>query len=958
MLTGSSRIAVVAPFILQHLPFVREVDGSDRVSPGRKSAICVIPAGICRWLFRNESFFGIVRRFFNNGIVHWQACVWTLNWPDGYHDGYAVPKNMKSAELRTSFLDFFASKEHHIVESSSLVPDNDPTLLFTNSGMVQFKDAFAFRENRGYTRAASCQRCVRAGGKHNDLDNVGYTARHHTFFEMLGNFSFGDYFKREAISYAWEYLVDVLKIPPDKLWVTVHIDDQEAADIWIDEIGFDPDRISRLGDKDNFWMMADTGPCGPSSEIFYDHGSEVPGGPPGTEEGELDRFVEIWNLVFTQFDRSEEGILTPLPKQCVDTGMGLERLAAVMQHVHNNYDIDLFQHILRKTAQLLAYEDLQNDSLKVISDHIRSSVFLIADGVLPSNEGRGYVLRRIIRRALRHGHNLQARAPFFHKLVEVIAADMGDAYPLVAETKDQITRILLKEEQQFEITLDQGMKILGQEIAKLENSMLPGEVIFKLYDTYGFPVDLTADICREKDLELDIDGFEKEMNAQRDRARAASKFDAQEQAEIELDQDTVFKGYEHLTGDCKVVALYKGSEPVETLVAGESGMLLVNETPFYAESGGQVGDTGKFVKGESIFTVVDTQKQNPAVLHIGEVTTGQVSVGEQLEAEVDKSARQATVLNHSATHLMHAALREVLGKHVQQRGSQVGPERLRFDFSHFESMTNSEIRQVERIVNEQIRMNTLIKTEILGIEEARKTGAMALFGEKYSEQVRVLTMGDGFSIELCGGTHASRTGDIGIFRIISEQGIASGVRRIEALTGAVALDWIEQTENTVSDSVALLKTDKSGLGSRIQSLLDQNRDLEKKLEALNAQLASQAGSDLAAEAVEIKGVKALVQTLTDTQPKALPELLDQLKNKLGSAIVVLATVNDGKVALIAGVTKDLTSKVQAGELVNVVASRIGGKGGGRPDMARAGGTDANALPDAMAAVAGWLEEKL
>lgn len=865
---------------------------------------------------------------------------------------------MNSTELRKSFLDFFASKDHRIVESASLVPDNDPTLLFTNSGMVQFKDAFAFKENRGYTRAASCQLCVRAGGKHNDLDNVGYTARHHTFFEMLGNFSFGDYFKREAISYAWEYLVDVLKIPQQRLWVTVHVDDDEAADIWINEMGFDPDRITRLGDEDNFWMMADTGPCGPSSEIFYDHGPEIPGGPPGTEDGELDRFVEIWNLVFTQFDRSEDGTLTPLPKQCVDTGMGLERLAAVMQDVHNNYDIDLFQHILKKTARLLACKDLGNASLKVIADHIRASVFLITDGVLPSNEGRGYVLRRIIRRALRHGHNLQAKEPFFHKLVDVIARDMGEAYPLVAETKDQISRILLKEEQQFEMTLDQGMKILSQEIVELASKTLPGEVVFKLYDTFGFPVDLTADICREKGLEIDMQGFEREMERQRNRARAASKFDAEEQADIQLDQETLFKGYEQLSGQAQVVALFKGDESVASLAAGESGLLVVNETPFYAESGGQVGDTGRFMQGESSFTVVDTQKLQNAVVHRGKVETGQIAVGDSLIAQVDQTQRQATVLNHSATHLMHAALREVLGNHVQQRGSLVDPERLRFDFSHFEAVTDAEIRRVERIVNEQIRQNSAVQTEILGIEEAQQKGAMALFGEKYSEEVRVLTMGDGFSIELCGGTHASRTGDIGVFRIISEEGIASGVRRIEALTGTVALDWIEQAEDCISDSAALLKTHGSDLTPRIRSLLEQNRQLEKKLRALTARLASQTGSELADAVSEIKGIKVIVKTLPDTQAKALPDMLDQLKNKLNSGIVVLATVNDGKVALIAGVTKDLTKRIQAGELVNMVAGKVGGKGGGRPDMARAGGTDSDALPEAMAAVPQWLEQKL
>lgn len=863
---------------------------------------------------------------------------------------------MDSREIRSAFLDFFASKGHTIVESSSLVPDNDPTLLFTNAGMVQFKDAFAFRENRGYTRAASVQRCVRAGGKHNDLDNVGYTARHHTFFEMLGNFSFGDYFKEDAILFAWEFLTDVVGLPADKLWVTVHESDDEAEQIWVEKVGFDPDRITRLGDDDNFWTMGDTGPCGPSSEIFYDHGPDVPGGPPGSEDGDLDRFIEIWNLVFTQYDRSADGTLTPLPKKCVDTGMGLERLAAVVQHVHDNYDIDLFQALIRKAADLLGTTDLCNPSLKVIADHIRSAVFLIADGVVPSNEGRGYVLRRIIRRALRHGHKLQSSGPFFHDLVAEVVAQMGEAYPLIAQTQEQVDRILLKEEQQFDLTLDQGMRILGEAIQALEGTEIPGEVVFKLYDTYGFPTDLTADIARERNLTIDMAGFDREMEAQRERARASSQFGASDAGDLQLEYVTEFIGYDSLEDQSTVVALIREGEQLDSANAGEQVAVVLDRTPFYAESGGQVGDTGELSAEGLRLVVEDTRKNGDAFVHQAKVVEGSISVGDKVASSVDRLVREATKLNHSATHLMHAALKQVLGEHVNQRGSLVNSERLRFDFSHFEPVTKEQVREIERVVNDQVLRNTDVQTEVMALDAAKEKGAMALFGEKYSEEVRVLTMGDGFSVELCGGTHASRTGDIGLFRITSEQGVAAGVRRIEAVTGSGALALVEQQEDLINESAGLIKADASSLLDKLQSLVEQNKKLEKTVADLNRKLATGGGQDVAESAVDLGGFKLLVTQLDGADPKSLPDALDQLKNKIGSGIVILGTVSDGKVGLIAGVTKDLTDRFNAGELVNHVASQVGGKGGGRPDMARAGGSQPDALPAALDSVEGFVRD--
>lgn len=865
---------------------------------------------------------------------------------------------MNSRELRQAFLDYFVSKDHAIVESSSLVPDNDPTLLFTNAGMVQFKDALALREDRGYKRAVSCQRCVRAGGKHNDLDNVGYTARHHTFFEMLGNFSFGDYFKREAIFFAWEFLTEVVKLPPEKLWVTVHESDDEAEAIWVNEVGFDKNRLSRLGDDDNFWTMGDTGPCGPSSEIFYDHGEEVPGGPPGSPDGELDRYIEIWNLVFTQFDRSADGTLTPLPKPCVDTGMGLERLAAVLQNVHNNYDIDLFKALVNRAGTLLKFTDLKNDSLKVIADHIRSTAFLISDGVLPSNEGRGYVLRRIIRRALRHGHKLQSTEPFFHKMVAELVTQMGEAYPILRETQAQIEKVLLKEEQQFELTLDQGMKILSESIKDLGADLeeIPGHIVFKLYDTYGFPTDLTADIGREKGLGIDMQGFEEEMEAQRNRARAASKFGSADISAIQTEAETEFVGYETLSNEAKIIALYKDGVEVDVLY-GE-GIIVLDRTVFYAESGGQVGDVGEISDQDISFSVTSTVKSGSTFLHQGMVTKGTVKVGSVVQAKVDRYRRDTTRINHSATHLMHAALRKILGSHVNQRGSLVDGERLRFDFSHFEAVTPEELRRIESLVNTQIRNNSEITTELMDIASAKEKGATALFGEKYSAVVRVLTMGEGFSIELCGGTHATRTGDIGLFKIVSETGIASGVRRIEAIVGEKALALVNALEDEMTSSALLLRADKSNYLDKVKGLIALNKVQEKEIAKLSMKLASGGGKDLAGTAINIKGVKVVVHNLEGGDPKSLPDALDGLKNKLQSGVVILAAVKDDKVSLIAGVTKDLTDRVNAGKLVNHVALQIGGKGGGRPDMARAGGTDVAALPDAMLSVEAYLSELL
>ena len=863
---------------------------------------------------------------------------------------------MQSHSIRQAYLDYFKQEGHTIVDSSSLVPDNDPTLLFTNSGMVQFKEAFALREDRGYTRAASCQRCIRAGGKHNDLDNVGYTARHHTFFEMLGNFSFGDYFKSEAIRFSWEFLTQVLKLPKDKLWVTIHDSDDEAWDIWVNEIGFDPDRMSRMGDKDNFWTMGDTGPCGPCSEIFFDHGESVPGGPPGSPEDDLDRYIEIWNLVFTQYDRQADGELIPLPSPCVDTGMGLERLAAVMQDVHNNYDTDLFQPIIRAAAQGLLVEDIEHPSLKVIADHLRSAVFLITDGVLPSNEGRGYVMRRIIRRALRHGHALGATEPFFCELVQTLAETMQHAYPFVSEMREQIERVLRKEEEQFQLTLDQGMRILEDALEALQDETIPGEVVFKLYDTYGFPTDLTGDIARERGLQLDMAGFEAAMEAQRERARSASRFSAAEDQDLTYEGASAFNGYSALSQQAKVVALFKEGTAEQSLNVGDEGYLVLDTTPFYAESGGQVGDTGMIAANGVQVRVLDTVKSGETHLHRVMVEEGTLEVGLQCDADVEASRRAATARHHSATHLLHAALREVLGTHVNQRGSLVDDEKLRFDFSHFEAVTDEELSQIEQRVNEEILGNTDVVTEEMAIEAAREKGAMALFGEKYSQKVRVLTMGDGFSIELCGGTHVQRTGDIGLFKIVSEQGIASGVRRIEAISGLRAASWVNEMEGQLVALSRQLKTDPAQLSQRIDAMVENQRRLEKELADLNARLLSGGSSET--EVQEIAGISLIAKRVEGADPKSLPDAVDKMKNKLGSGVVVLASVQGGRIALIAGVTQDLTDRLDAGQVVNHVAQQVGGKGGGRKDLARAGGDQVDQLDGALESVVGFVEKAL
>jgi len=825
--------------------------------------------------------------------------------------------------------------------------------------MVQFKDTFLGRESRAYTRAASSQRCVRAGGKHNDLENVGYTARHHTFFEMLGNFSFGDYFKREAIAYAWEYLTQVLSLPPERLWVTVFEEDDEAAKIWLDEIGVDPARFSRCGAKDNFWAMGETGPCGPCSEIFYDHGPEVEGGPPGSEEAEGDRYVEIWNLVFMQYDRAKDGTLAPLPKPSVDTGMGLERLAAVMQGVHSNYDIDLFRRLIQAAATLTGCDNLHDKSLRVIADHIRSCAFLVADGVLPSNEGRGYVLRRIIRRAIRHGYMLGRSDPFFYLLVEPLCAEMAEAYPELAKARPQVERVLRLEEQRFAETLENGMKILESAIAELQGHEIPGETVFLLYDTYGFPTDLTADIARERGLSIDIAGFEQAMAAQRRRARAASRFGVDEGISAEVVRETLFLGYERTdVSETQVLDLYVENRPVAELAAGQEGIVVLDKTPFYAESGGQVGDVGTLLSETVVFEVRDTRKLiGKMVGHVGKLTQGALRVGDLVEARVDERARQSTRLNHSATHLLHAALRGVLGDHVTQKGSLVEPARLRFDFSHFEPVTREQLVEIERIVNEQIRANHGVETRIMELEAAKAAGAMALFGEKYDEKVRVLSMGD-FSVELCGGTHVNAAGDIGLFKIVAETGIASGVRRIEAITGDRAIEWVEQEEARMLRVAELLKSGRDDVDEKVAQLLDRSRKLEKELEQLKSKLASAAGSDLAAQAVSVEGIKVLAAKLEGADPKTLRDTLDQLKNKLGSAVVVLAAVSDGKVSLAAGVTPDLTAKVRAGELINIVAQQVGGRGGGRADMAQAGGKDPAAVPQALASVEPWVRSAL
>ena len=871
-----------------------------------------------------------------------------------------------SADIRTAFLNYFKEKGHTEVASSPLVPGNDPTLLFTNAGMVQFKDTFLGREKRDYVRATTSQRCVRAGGKHNDLENVGYTARHHTFFEMLGNFSFGDYFKREAIQYAWEFLTVTLGLPAEKLWVTVYADDEEAADIWLKEIGVDSDRFSRIGDKpggkqfesDNFWAMGDTGPCGPCSEIFYDHGAAIWGGPPGTPEEDGDRYIEIWNLVFMQYNRDASGEMTPLPRPSVDTGMGLERLAAVLQHVHSNYEIDLFQHLIKAAAKVTGCQQLEEKSLRVIADHIRSCAFLVVDGVLPSNEGRGYVLRRIIRRAIRHGYMLGVKEPFFHRLVAPLREVMGDAYPELRQAETQVVRVLKLEEERFAETLEQGMKILDQSIAELKGQRIPGATVFKLYDTYGFPTDLTADIARERELELDMDGFEAAMDEQRERARAASQFGAAQEVEITLDGETDFTGYEKLESPATVIALYQNGESVDTLGDGEEGLVVLDRTPFYAESGGQVGDVGLLEAGATRFEVLDTQKQGGNVyLHSGTFRGDSLQVGAEVVAKVDEAKRSQTALNHSATHLMHAALQRVLGDHVQQKGSLVNPERLRFDFSHFEPVSREQLAEIERMVNAQIRENHMVQTRIMSLEDAKASGAMALFGEKYGDNVRVLRMGD-FSVELCGGTHVKAVGDIGLFKIVSETGIASGVRRIEAVTGEAALAWVEAEESRLQQVADLVKSGREEVADKVAQLVERSRRLEKELEQLKGKLASAAGSDLASGAVDVAGVKVLAAKLDGVEPKALRDTMDQLKNKLGSAVIVLAAVSGEKVSLVAGVTQDQIPALKAGDLVKFVAEQVGGKGGGRPDMAQAGGSDPAALPEALASVEGWVRQSL
>ena len=864
---------------------------------------------------------------------------------------------MKSAEIRSRFLEYFQENGHTIVSSSPLIPGNDPTLLFTNAGMVQFKDVFTGEETRPYHRATTSQRCVRAGGKHNDLENVGYTARHHTFFEMLGNFSFGDYFKKDAIRFAWDFLTKRLGLPEERLWVTVHHSDQEAEDIWIQTIGVDPNRLSRLGDKDNFWSMGDTGPCGPCSEIFYDHGPDVPGGPPGSKDDDLDRYIEIWNLVFMQFEQSADGTRTPLPKPSVDTGMGLERIAAVMQHVHSNYEIDLFQALLKAAAEVTHTQDLEAKSLRVIADHIRSCSFLICDGVFPSNEGRGYVLRRIIRRAIRHGHKLGCDQPFFHKIVHTLVAEMGEAYAELRDNEDRIVAALKQEEAQFAKTLDAGMKVLEDAVSSLTSKTLPGELIFRLYDTHGFPLDLTNDIARERDLELDIEGFEKAMDEQREKSRQGSSFAVEGQVRFDLDGSTEFLGYTHLDASAVVVALAKDGEQVDALTAGDSGIVVLNQTPFYAESGGQQGDRGSLTSANGSYQVMGTKKFGSHFGHEGKLGMGELKVGDTVNARVEGPRRQATALNHSATHLLHAALRTVLGDHVTQKGSLVTHERTRFDFSHPQPVISEELIAIEAVVNREIRQNEVVETRVMPIEEAKAAGAMALFGEKYDDEVRVLSMGD-FSVELCGGTHVARTGDIGLFKILSEGGVASGVRRIEAVTGEGALEQVVALEATLDQAAALLKTGADSIVSKIEQMTERLKVAEREADALKMKLATQAGGDLLDDVVDVCGVQCLVASLDGQDPKTLRDTLDRVKNRLSQGVVVLATVRDGKVNLIAGVTDNLTDRVKAGDLIGFVAAQVGGRGGGRADMAQAGGTEPASLPNAMKSVAAWLEEQL
>ncbi|EMY1325187.1 alanine--tRNA ligase [Salmonella enterica subsp. enterica serovar Cerro] len=871
-----------------------------------------------------------------------------------------------TAEIRQAFLDFFHSKGHQVVASSSLVPNNDPTLLFTNAGMNQFKDVFLGLDKRNYSRATTSQRCVRAGGKHNDLENVGYTARHHTFFEMLGNFSFGDYFKHDAIQFAWELLTgeNWFALPKERLWVTVYETDDEAYEIWEKEVGIPRERIIRIGDNkgapyasDNFWQMGDTGPCGPCTEIFYDHGDHIWGGPPGSPEEDGDRYIEIWNIVFMQFNRQADGTMEPLPKPSVDTGMGLERIAAVLQHVNSNYDIDLFRTLIEAVAKVTGATDLGNKSLHVIADHIRSCAFLVADGVLPSNENRGYVLRRIIRRAVRHGNMLGAKETFFYKLVGPLIEVMGSAGEELKRQQAQVEQVLKTEEEQFARTLERGLALLDEELAKLQGDTLDGETAFRLYDTYGFPVDLTADVCRERNIKVDEAGFEAAMEEQRRRAREASGFGADYNAMIRVDSASEFKGYDHLELNGKVTALFVDGKAVEVINAGQEAVVVLDQTPFYAESGGQVGDKGELKGAGFTFAVDDTQKYGQAIGHLGKLSAGALKVGDVVQADVDEARRARIRLNHSATHLMHAALRQVLGTHVAQKGSLVSDKVLRFDFSHNEAMKSSEIREVEDLVNAQIRRNLPIETNIMDLDAAKAKGAMALFGEKYDERVRVLSMGD-FSTELCGGTHASRTGDIGLFRIISESGTAAGIRRIEAVTGEGAMATVHAQSDRLNDIAHLLKGDSQNLGDKVRAVLERTRQLEKELQQLKDQAAAQESANLSSKAVDLNGVKLLVSELAGIEPKMLRTMVDDLKNQLGSTVIVLATVVEGKVSLIAGVSKDVTDRVKAGELIGMVAQQVGGKGGGRPDMAQAGGTDAAALPAALASVQGWVSAKL
>ncbi|WP_434119727.1 alanine--tRNA ligase [Pseudomonas fortuita] len=874
---------------------------------------------------------------------------------------------MKSAEIREAFLRFFEEQGHTRVASSSLIPNNDPTLLFTNAGMNQFKDCFLGAEKRAYTRAVSSQKCVRAGGKHNDLENVGYTARHHTFFEMLGNFSFGDYFKRDAITYAWNFLTSDkwLNLPKEKLWVTVYATDDEAYDIWTKEIGVPAERMVRIGDNkgapyasDNFWTMGDTGPCGPCTEIFYDHGADIWGGPPGSPEEDGDRYIEIWNNVFMQFNRTADGVLHPLPAPSVDTGMGLERVSAVLQHVHSNYEIDLFQNLLAAAAKAIGCSNDGQASLKVVADHIRSCGFLIADGVLPSNEGRGYVLRRIIRRACRHGNKLGAKGSFFYQIVAALAAEMGEAFPELKSQQAHIERVLKAEEEQFAKTLEQGLRILEQDLAQLKGDVVPGDVVFKLYDTYGFPMDLTADIARERELTIDEAGFEREMDAQRERARSASAFGMDYNSVVKVDSATEFLGYDATEGQGKIIALYKDGQAVDQLGEGEQGVVVLDRTPFYAESGGQVGDTGFLQAGAARFDVRDTTKTGGAFLHHGVVASGALLIGSPVVAKVDAEVQHATSLNHSATHLLHEALRQVLGEHVQQKGSLVDSQRLRFDFSHFEALKPEQIKALEDIVNREVRKNTPVQTELTDIETAKAKGAMALFGEKYGDTVRVLSMGGDFSVELCGGIHAKRTGDISLFKIISEGGVASGVRRIEAVTGAAALAYLNAAEEQVKEAAQLVKGNRDNLIDKLSAVLERNRQLEKQLEQLQAKAASAAGDDLSNAAVEVKGAKVLAARLDGQDGKALLALVDQLKNKLGHAVILLGSEHEGKVVLVAGVTKDLSSQLKAGDLMKQAAAAVGGKGGGRPDMAQGGGVDVAALDQALALAVPFAEQGL